>query len=722
MSRTSRGRSAPRNLLASLTTLALLLTALLAVPLAAPHPVHAESNGVDQKPALGWSSWSYLRKNPTASAIEAQAAALRNSGLSAVGYNYVNVDDFWYQCPGSQGPDVDGYGRWVTDTSKFPSSGSTNGIQAVADYVHSLGLKFGLYVTPGISHQAVTLNTPILGTSYHADSIATSSSEKNYNCAGMVGIDYTKPGAQAFVNSWANEFAGWGVDYVKIDGVGPSYVSDVQAWSTALRQTGRAIHLELSNQLSISDAATWQQYSNGWRTGDDVECYCGSGSYPLTDYNNVKLRFDQAATWQPFGNTGGWNDYDSIELGNGSNDGLTPAERQTQLSLWSLSASPLLLGSDLTSLDSTDLGYLKNTDVLAVDQDGVDAARISSDGVSQVFAKRESSGAYVIGLFNTNTSVAKNVSVSLLKLGLYGSANLTDLWTGASLGTASGSYTATSVPPGGVTLIRAVPTSGTGGTAEVVGSGSGKCLDVYDNGTDPGTRTELWSCGGGANQLWTPTSAGELRVNGATECLDVTGAATTAGTSVELFPCNGGTNQKWSVRSDGTVLGTQSGLCLDTASGGTANGTGIVIQGCDGQASQKWSGLGVSTTAGYEAESSANTLGGGAVAQSCTYCSGTTSVGFVGEGGTLTFNAVQSTTSGNHQAVIAYANGDSTARQAYVSVNGGTPQLVTFPPTGGFIDPGWTTVTLPLAAGSNSITFANPGGYAPDFDRIDVIG
>src|ERR1700760_2165411 len=116
----------------------------------------AENNGLAAgAPLMGWSSWSFLRNGPTAAKIEAEASALKSSGLAARGYDYVNLDDFWYQCPGGQGPNVDGNGRWVTDTSKFPASGSTNGIQVVANYVHSLGLKFGLYVTPGISKQAV---------------------------------------------------------------------------------------------------------------------------------------------------------------------------------------------------------------------------------------------------------------------------------------------------------------------------------------------------------------------------------------------------------------------------------------------------------------------------------------------------------------------------------------------------------------------------------------
>src|SRR2546421_1934910 len=281
----------------------------------------AQDNGVGRTPLLGWSSWSFIRKAPTAAKIEAQADAVRSSGLADAGFRYVNVDDFWYQCPGSQGPNVDGFGRWVTDPVKFPPDGATDGIQVVADHVHGDGLKFGLYVTPGIAKQAVAQNTPIEGTPYHAADIATTTAEKNYNCKGMVGIDYTRPGAQEFVNSWANEFASWGVDYVKIDGVGTSDVPDIQAWSAALRQTGRPIHLELSNNLAISGAATWQQYSNGWRTGGDIECYrCESGgsSYPLTSYPRVQARVKPGANLAPHGGAGGLKDYAPLQARTGA--------------------------------------------------------------------------------------------------------------------------------------------------------------------------------------------------------------------------------------------------------------------------------------------------------------------------------------------------------------------------------------------------------------------
>jgi hypothetical protein len=447
-----------KRLISGLTVAA--TTAALLIAAAVTSPARAEDNGVGATPALGWSSWSFVRHNPTAATIEAQADAMKSSGLASVGYEYVNVDDFYYQCPGSQGPNVDQYGRWVTDAGKFPPGpNGENGIQVVADYVHKLGLKFGVYVTPGISHQAVVQNTPIEGTPYHADDIATSAAEKNYNCKGMVGIDYSKPGAQAFVNSWADEFAGWGVDYVKIDGVGTSDIPDIQAWSDALKDTGRPIHLELSNSLAMSAAPTWATLANGWRTGGDVECYCGPGgsSVPLTDWSHISSRFNQVASWQPYGGPGAFNDYDSIEVGNGSGDGLTLDERKTQMSLWALAASPFILGTDLTHLDATDLGLLKNTDVLAVDQDAIDASRIADSSTAQVFAKTEPNGDAVVGLFNTS-SQPEPISTTAADLGLPGDStgyNLKDLWTHQSTETAA--TIAATVPAHGVAFYRITP-------------------------------------------------------------------------------------------------------------------------------------------------------------------------------------------------------------------------------------------------------------------------
>lgn len=422
----------------------------------------AENNGLERTPVLGWSSWSYLRENPTAAKVKEQARALRDSGLQSLGYQYINLDDKWYQCPGPQGPNVDQYGRWVTDSSRFPSEGGANGIKVLADYVHSLGMRFGIYVTPGISKQAVAKNTAIKGTPYTADQIAEPSvRESNYNCKGMVGINYTKPGAQAFINSWVDMLAGWGVDYIKIDGMHNRNVPDIKAWSNAIRQSGRPMVLDVTEGSYTTEIApVLMKYANQWEFAPDVECYeCEKhgSSYPLTRWANIAKRFDLVAEWQPYAHPGGFNDYDSIEVGNGDNDGLTFNERKTQLSLWSLAAAPLILGVDLTNLDPQDLKLLKNKAVLDVDQDAIAAKRVLDRGGQQVFAKVQPNGDAIVGLFNTGEA-AEKISIGAAAVGLPASKNgysTEELWTGKRGKTRS--VISAEVPSHGVALFRVRP-------------------------------------------------------------------------------------------------------------------------------------------------------------------------------------------------------------------------------------------------------------------------
>lgn len=420
----------------------------------------AEDNGLERTPVLAWSSWSFLRTHPTAAQMKVQALALHRSGLQKIGYEYVNLDDFWYECPGPQGPNVDPYGRWLTDPSKFPAQGDTDGIKVLADYIHSLGLKFGIYVTPGISRQAVSRDTPIKGTSYKAAEIAEPSVvEDNYNCKGMVRIDYGKPGAQEYTNSWANMLAAWGVDFVKLDGVKNSNAADVKAWSNAIRQSGRPMVLDVTQgNFTGAIAATLTQYANQWVFAPDVECYrCekGGSSYPLTSWADVAKRFNFVAKSQPYAAPGAFNDYDSIEVGNGSNDGLSPVERQTQISLWALGAAPLILGVDLTHLDATDLEkYLKNSAVLAVDQDSIAAKRVLDTANQQAFAKREPNGDVIVGLFITG-GMPEKVSIPAFAAGLHENErgySLHDLWTGETKKT--GNIISALVPSHGVVLYR----------------------------------------------------------------------------------------------------------------------------------------------------------------------------------------------------------------------------------------------------------------------------
>ena len=462
--------------------------------------------GPDQKPVMGWSGWSFLRLGANTSQVEGEASALVGTGLAAAGYDYVDIDDGWYQCPGSQGPNVDANGRWVVNGANFPDSGTENGIQALADYVHGLGLKFGIYETAGISDQAVAENTPILGTSDTADGIATKTSQANYNCGGMSAIDYKAAGAQAYVDSVVDELASWGVDYIKLDGITDQNGPDIKAWQAAIHQSGRPMVLDTTEgDFTAKLAPTLVQYSNQWEFGPDIEINgpdegaadsCNTAPYtgclsvfPLTGYASWDDRFDGVADWQPYGGPGGFNDYDSIEVGDGSTDsGMSLAASESQLSLWSLGSAPLIIGSDLTSsvtnaygssagLTPTDLRLLTNAQVIEVDQDSIDASRIALAGAPgaqpghQVFAKLEPAGDAVVGLFNTTTDLASApvaVSTTAAALGLPADAHgylVQDLWGGQSVAvgarssfrvSAAGKISAT-VPAEGVALYRVTP-------------------------------------------------------------------------------------------------------------------------------------------------------------------------------------------------------------------------------------------------------------------------
>ncbi|WP_370084176.1 RICIN domain-containing protein [Streptacidiphilus sp. MAP12-16] len=552
-------------------------------------PVAAQANGAGLTPPMGWSSWSFLRKNPTESNIEAQAAALASSGLVSHGYRYVNIDDFWYLNPSNT---VDAYGRWVTDPSHFP-----NGMGAVGSYVHGLGEKYGMYLTPGIPVAAYQQNTPIQGTSFHARDIVsnTSSYETNYNfgSGSMYYIDYAKnpAAAQAYLNSWADQLASYGIDYLKIDGVGDWDVPDIQHWSQALNQTGRTIHLELSNSLDVNNGSTWKQYANGWRIDGDVECYCSSTSYPLTNWNNVSSRFGDVPQWTGFAGPGGWNDLDSVEVGNGSNDGLTPDERQSQLTLWAISGAPLLLGTDLTHLDSADLALLGNDEVVAVDQAGHPARPVDRLTQQQVWSAPNGDGSYTVALFNLTGSSAP-VTARWTDVGFSGSATMHDLWSHTDLGSAAGSFTAT-INPHGVRLLRVTPTAGSGYTAlhyNLVNAASGKYLDVSGGSTADAAGVVQQPSNGAADQQWqlVPTGDGFYKVDNVNsgKLLDVPGGSTAQGTQLVQYHDDNSAGSQWKLTPTGngsyTVTARSDGKNADLAGDS-------VVQSAPGTAtSQQW--------------------------------------------------------------------------------------------------------------------------------------
>ncbi|WP_052352864.1 alpha-galactosidase [Neobacillus dielmonensis] len=437
-----------KKVITSLLSISFLLCGNLPDSILEPKEAEASAyNDLAERPFMGWSSWSSIRKHPTEQKIK-DAADIMAAKFKQHGYQYVNLDDYYML---DWTTTVDQYGRWAVDPKKFP-----NGMKAVGDYIHSKGLRFGLYVTLGIPKGAVDHNTPIQGTPYHAKDIVDfrKGQKVNFNFENMYSIDYSKPGAQEYIDSWANLFASYGVDYLKIDGVRNQDIADVEAWANALKKTGRSIHVELSNNLDIKHSSTWQQLSNGWRTDHDVESY---GKPTLTDWEHVYRRFSDAAQWQPHAGPGGWNDFDSLNVANGSKDGLTNEEKRSYVSLWAIAASHFVIGNDLTKLDDFGIALLTNDEILAANQSGKAGKRLSNKFGIQVFYQTLPDGSYNIGLFNTDKTV-KEVSVNWSDIGIDGTAKVRDMWSHQDLGTKYTNFTA-SLPAHGSRMLHVIPAS-----------------------------------------------------------------------------------------------------------------------------------------------------------------------------------------------------------------------------------------------------------------------
>jgi alpha-galactosidase len=361
--------------------------------------LHAADSTLAATPPMGWNSWNHFACRVTADDVRAAADAIATNGMKDAGYIYVNIDDCW------EG-DRDAEGR-IQPNAKFSD------MKALAEYVHSKGLKIGIYSSPGPK-----------------------------TCA-------KHEGSFGHEEQDAQQYAAWGFDYLKYDwcsaeGVYPR--SEMQAvyqkMHGALVRTGRPIVFSLC-QYGYDRVWRWGASVGGnlWRTTEDI-----SDKY---DRMSV-IGFDQDGL-EPFAGPGHWNDPDMLEVGNG---GMNHDEYITHMSLWVLLAAPLLAGNDLSKMTPETLDMLTNKEVIAVDQDprGAQGRRVSQEGPLEVWAKPLADGSVAVGLFNRGEST-NPVTVDFRNLGLRRSATVRNLWTHADLGSFAGSYRA-DVPRHGAVLIR----------------------------------------------------------------------------------------------------------------------------------------------------------------------------------------------------------------------------------------------------------------------------
>jgi len=404
--------------------IAFLALALLALPASAQTKPTPEQQSFAAKPYIGWSSWSFLRGHPTEDKLKAQAEAILANHLDKLGYRYINVDAGWTRS-------FDDHGIPASDLAAFP-----DGMDGMAKWMHEHGLLFGIYLNPGISPQLLNQNPQIEGTSARIADI-TDTSQPGSTHRGSYRIDFSKPAAAAYIRSQVAQFDRWNIDFIKMDFVGPGGGNlpadnreEMRQWHAALSHASRPIWFELSNYMSIDQAPLWRATSNGWRIDNDIECYglCEKSTDPsvksnLTIWSKVVTRFADVVEWLPFNGPGtaanpaagwqhapggGWNDLDSLELGNGDNDGITPDERQSMFLLWSISCAPLFLGSDLTHMDPGDLKLLSNAEVIAIDQAGIPARPLDIQHLrkkpQQAWMTKYADGTVVLTLFNLDAA------------------------------------------------------------------------------------------------------------------------------------------------------------------------------------------------------------------------------------------------------------------------------------------------------------------------------
>ncbi len=365
-------------------------------------------------PPLGWNSWNCFGCDVNQGNVTAAADAMVSSGLIEHGWTYINIDDCW-----EAGRDAEGN---VLSNQKFPD------MKALADYIHSKGLRLGLYSSPGPK-----------------------------TCAGHTG-------SYQHEEQDARRYAEWGFDYLKYDwcsygGIAPhpdhaAYLKPYQVMSAALRAVPRDIVFSLC-QYGMGNVWEWgaEVGGNCWRTTGDISDSWSSMS---------GIGFGQAGH-EKYAGPGHWNDPDMLVIGyvgwssHVRATHLTPNEQYTHISLWSLLCAPLLIGCDMTKLDPFTLNLLTNDEVLEVNQDplGRAAGRVSKDEETEVWAKPMEDGSLAVGLFNRGDDETV-VKAAWSDLHLTGKHAVRDLWRQKDMGTFTGEFQA-SIPRHGVVLVKIAP-------------------------------------------------------------------------------------------------------------------------------------------------------------------------------------------------------------------------------------------------------------------------
>jgi alpha-galactosidase len=445
-------------------------TLLIAVASFSASAAKAQDTSLAKTPPMGWNSWDAYDESVKESDIRANAEWMAQN-LKSLGWQYVVVDMGWYVTNHAVGINsekaefnMDAYGRFIPPLNTYPSATNGVGFRPLADYIHGLGLKFGIHILRGIPKGAVAQNLPIQGTEFHAQDAADTSDTCPWNPFNY-GLDTSKPAAQAYYDSIARLYADWGVDFVKVDCISshPYKGDEIRMLSEALHKTGRPMVLSLSpGPAPLEKAAEMAKYAQMWRISDDEwDVWQSNEKFP----QGINNQFERVADWALKRQPGSWPDADMLAIGQlGPTPGwgdprptrLTGDEQRTLLTLWSIFRSPLIMGGSLVLCDAWTKSLLTNAEVIAVDQHSKNNHAVeTSAGKAAWIAEREDGTGYYVALFN-RTEERQTLHYDWKQLGLKDAHyKMRDLWKQKDLGPSDSILV--NLPPHGSTLYSLKP-------------------------------------------------------------------------------------------------------------------------------------------------------------------------------------------------------------------------------------------------------------------------
>ncbi|MGA9060404.1 MAG: ricin-type beta-trefoil lectin domain protein [Terracidiphilus sp.] len=561
-----RGSAAPsisscpvRLLSAALLPLLVVLLWSMGAPGAWAAPANS-SQPLAQVPPMGWNDWAHYQCDFTEQAILENAKLLVTTGFAAHGYNTVTIDDCW------MAKSRDAQGNLQADSERFP-----RGMKPVADAIHGMGLKFGIYEDAG--HET---------------------------CGEFAGSGGRKGGGGDHFLEDARLFASWGVDYLKLDGCNvyvPAGIDTVAAYrkayaaeSAALKSVGRPIVFSESAPAYFQNSPEWydvliwvRHYGQLWREGSDMANYHAK-SADAPRFQSVLWNYAYNLPLGRFQKPGNWNDPDFII---GGDSGMSPGETRSQMALWSMMSAPLILSSDLSKLSPEALEILGNRAVIAVDQDplGRMATLLRRSAAVDILFKPLAGGDYAVAVLNRGDAPVE-VQVHPAELGFAASPacslDAQNLWSGERQSSLSNLQEQVASHDTVIWRIDAASPCGlptrTGAIVMTFDQAHG-LMDGYTGCLAASGRVE--DCTGTAAEEWTITARGALKSEEG--CLAV------ANGKPVFEACDAGTEQRWNYTLAGNLVNARDKQCL---SNGAANGTGqtLSMQPCGhNQPNQIWS-------------------------------------------------------------------------------------------------------------------------------------